>query len=168
MVRLKSCGQSAHGIARRTPLHARAVSNGGSENPHGRRDTVLPFPPRRSVPAALSRDRLLRLVAKAKLHTDLVMADTTIADVSLDLGDLEPLEIPEGFRSRFDTVLDGILNTGFRCADDLGDAVNMIAHLRYPATVGVRGEFQPGVCGGVPDGSLQISPPASTRSISGF
>jgi hypothetical protein len=67
------------------------------------------------------------------------MADTTIDDVSLDLGYLEPLEIPEGFRSRFDTVLDGILNTGFRCTDDLGDAVNMIAHLPYPATVEGRG-----------------------------
>jgi hypothetical protein len=72
------------------------------------------------------------------------MADTTIDDVSLDLGYLEPLEIPEGFRSRFDTVLDGILNTGFRCTDDLGDAVNMIAHLPYPATVGVRGRISAG------------------------
>jgi hypothetical protein len=71
----------------------------------------------------------LRLIAKAKLHTDLVMADLAIDDMASDLCHLEPFEIPERLCRRLNAMLDSILDAGFRCSDDLGDAVNMIAHL---------------------------------------
>ena len=55
------------------------------------------------------------------------MADLALNDVALNLGHLEPVEVPEGFRRSLDAVLDGILNTLFRRSDDLRDTVDMIA-----------------------------------------
>jgi hypothetical protein len=46
------------------------------------------------------------------------MPDLAIDDMALDLCHLEPLEIPERFCRRPNAMLDGILDTGFRCSDD--------------------------------------------------
>ena len=84
-------------------------------------------------PARLGRcgfaDVLLPVVAKAELHADLVMADRSVDDMALNLSHLEPFEIPERFSRRLNAMLHGIFDAGFRCSDDLGDAVNMIGHL---------------------------------------
>jgi hypothetical protein len=80
----------------------------------------------------------LPVVARAKLHADLVMADRAVDDMAPNLCHLEPFEIPERFSRGLNPMLDGIFDAGFRCSDDLGDAVNMIAHLWSPFEVLVR------------------------------
>jgi hypothetical protein len=60
------------------------------------------------------------------------MSHRAIDNVTLDLCHLEPFEVSERFGRRFDTMLDRVLDAGFRCPDDLGNAVNMVAHLCSP------------------------------------
>src|SRR3984893_1701603 len=119
-------------------LHVNAGADGSFHRPHG---TL-----RR--PARLGRRGfagvLLPVVAKAELHADLVMADRSVDDMALNLSPLEPFEIPERFSRRLNAMLHGIFDAGFRCSDDLGDAVNMIGHLWSPFEV-PRGRVR---CGG--------------------
>jgi hypothetical protein len=81
---------------------------------------------------------LLPVVAKAELHADLVMADRSVDDMAPNLCHFKPFEIPERFSRRLNPMLDGIFDAGLRCSDDLGNAVNMIAHLWSPFEVPLR------------------------------
>src|SRR6185437_6789295 len=78
---------------------------------------------RRSAP-----ETLLRLVAQAELHLHLVVIDLAVDDMAADLGHLEPFEIAQGFRGGVDAVADRLVEAAARAADNLGDAVDMIAH----------------------------------------
>jgi hypothetical protein len=89
---------------------------------------------RHATGSGISRASLW-IVAKAKLHANLKMTNLAIDDVTLDLRNLEPVKMPERFRCCLNTVLDGVLHTGLRRSDDLGDAVNMISHSHSPFAV---------------------------------
>jgi hypothetical protein len=71
---------------------------------------------------------LFWIVTEPELHANLVMLDFPVDDVAFDLADLEPIEIPQSLSRGFDAEIDGIADAILRCANNLGDAINMIAH----------------------------------------
>ena len=98
----------------------------------------------------------LPVVAKSKLHADLVMPDPS-TNMALDLCHLEPVEVPEGFRRRLDAVLDRVLNTFLRRSDDLRDTVDMIAHFRSPVDALARFQVRVSTCGSHPNGDVHAA-----------
>ena len=102
-------------------------------------------------------DTSLRIVAKAQLHADLVVADLAFNDVALNLGHLEPVEVPERFRRSLDAVLDGVLDTFFRRSDDLRDTVDMIAHFRSLVEALDKFQGRDSICGSHPKGDVDAA-----------
>jgi hypothetical protein len=66
------------------------------------------------------------------------MGDVAINEVTLDLRYFKPLKVTERFGGGFYTILNGVFEAGFRGADNLGDAVNMVAHVWSPVEISVR------------------------------
>jgi len=60
----------------------------------------------------------LSLQAEADRELDLVAVDLAVGDVAPDLVDLEPGQVPQGFRGCRDRVLDGAIDALARGADE--------------------------------------------------
>ncbi len=59
---------------------------------------------------------------------DLEVLDGAVVEMTADLGDLEPVEAAQGRAGALDAVADGVVETLLGGADDLGDAVCVVAH----------------------------------------
>src|SRR5690349_3015530 len=66
--------------------------------------------------------------AEPDLQRDLYVGDLAVAQVAADLRHLEPVEVAQGLRGAGDGVADGLVNAVRRRADNLRDAVHVIAH----------------------------------------
>src|SRR3984957_20942148 len=77
------------------------------------------------------------LEAEAHLEADLIVRDLAVDDLAADLGDLEPVQVPQGLPGPVQSTADGGLDPLGRGSDDLGDAVRALAHLSstYPQAV---------------------------------
>ena len=68
------------------------------------------------------------LEAEADLHADLDVLGCAVDDLATHLGDLEPVEVPQGLRGPREAVADGVVDPFARRTDDLGDAVGAVGH----------------------------------------
>src|SRR3954470_2598335 len=66
--------------------------------------------------------------AEADLHTDLVVVDLVVDQVTADLGDLEPVEVPQGLAGPGEAVGDRLVQALLGRTNDLRDPVGAIAH----------------------------------------
>src|ERR1700754_639086 len=66
------------------------------------------------------------LEAEADLHADLDVLDLAVDDLAADLGDLEPVEVPQRLGGPADAVAHRLVHSLVRRADDLGDAVGAV------------------------------------------
>src|SRR6188472_1445007 len=70
------------------------------------------------------------LEPETDLHADLEVLDVAVLDLATDLGDLEPVHVPQRRARPTYGVPDGFVDAVGRRADDLGDAVSATAHGR--------------------------------------
>ena len=76
------------------------------------------------------RGLLLVLEAEADLDPDLEVLDLAVLDLATDLGDLEPVTVPQRLGGPLHAVVDRLLEPLGRGAYDLGDAVGAVGHAR--------------------------------------
>ena len=76
------------------------------------------------------------LEAEADLHRHLVPPDRALVDRAADVGDLEPVEVPQRLRRAPDAVADRVVEAGVRRPDDLRDLVRVV-HVN-PAPISAR------------------------------
>src|SRR5207249_10415410 len=92
---------------------------------------------------------------EADLHGHLEVAHGPVDDVTTNLGDLEPVEVAQGFAGTLDAIADGLVHALARRPCQLGDLVGRV--LAHP-----RSLTQSGCSGRVPSRS-RPSPPGAPR-----
>ncbi len=86
-------------------------------------------PPSPVTPERCHRDGAGSAVqAEADLQRDLERGDLAVLHLAADLGGLEPLDVADRGGDAGDAAADGLLDGVRRGADDLGDAVDVVAH----------------------------------------
>jgi hypothetical protein len=78
------------------------------------------------MPPILSGGRLVE--TEADLQRDLEAAAAVVLDPAARVGDLEPVQVVQGFRGAGDGALDRVVDALGGGADDLADGVDVVCH----------------------------------------
>src|SRR6185312_10762535 len=73
----------------------------------------------------------------AHLQADLVVRDLAVDNLAADLGDLEPVQVPQRLPGAVQRAGDRGLDSVRRGADDLGHAIGALTHLVSSSSSGV-------------------------------
>ncbi|GAA3389097.1 hypothetical protein GCM10020369_37940 [Cryptosporangium minutisporangium] len=77
-----------------------------------------------------SRDdrRLMNPRAGTRFQRDLEVSYLAVLDVTADLADFEPFEVPHGLVGSADRHSDRVVHAGSATADDLAEPIHVLAH----------------------------------------